>query len=77
MNEYAYIFGSQNQALTETKEVKIRLPVAHLIKLHGLKLVKGRNISDTVSAALNDYFAKMNAEQTAAEAAAAETAGSS
>ncbi|MBW3583958.1 MAG: hypothetical protein KY455_12765 [Euryarchaeota archaeon] len=77
MNEYAYIFGSQNQALTETKEVKIRLPVAHLIKLHGLKLVKGRNISDTVSAALTDYFAKMNAEQTVVEEKPTETVGSS
>ncbi|MBW3583959.1 MAG: hypothetical protein KY455_12770 [Euryarchaeota archaeon] len=44
------------EALDETKEVKLRLPVAHLIKLHGLKLVRGQNISDSVAEALERYF---------------------
>lgn len=58
MNDHDYIFGT-SRGLDETKEVKVRLPVAHLIKLHGLKLVKGKNISDTVAEALTAYFADM------------------
>lgn len=56
VDERSYIFGMKAEALDETKEVKLRLPVAHLIKLHGLKLVRGQNISDSVAEALERYF---------------------
>lgn len=66
MDERHYIFGTQPQELSETKEVKMRLPIAHLIRLHGLKLLTGQNISDTVTKALEMYFQKVEAEKQAA-----------
>jgi hypothetical protein len=57
MDERHYIFGTQPQELTETKEVKMRLPIAHLIRLHGLKLLSGQNISETVTKALEVFGA--------------------
>lgn len=56
MDERHYIFGTPPEQMTETKEVKMRLPISHLIRLHGLKLLTGQNISDTVSKALSLYF---------------------
>ena len=70
MDEHHYIFGTQPQELTETKEVKMRLPIAHLIRLHGLKLLTGQNISDTVTKALAMYFERVEAEKAAARAPA-------
>lgn len=43
----------------ELKELKVKLPLRHHIKLHSLKLVKKEPISDTVLKALVDYFAKL------------------
>ncbi len=70
MDERHYIFGTQPEQMTETKEVKMRLPISHLIRLHGLKLLTGQNISDTVSKALAAYFEKVEAEKHAARTAA-------
>lgn len=56
MDDHSYIFGTSAKQLDETKEVKVKLPVGILIKLHGLKLLKGQNISDTVTTALERYF---------------------
>ena len=56
MDERHYIFGTPPEQMTETKEVKMRLPISHLIRLHGLKLLTGQNISDTVAKALSMYF---------------------
>lgn len=68
MDERNYIFGTTAQELTETKEVKMRLPIAHLIRLHGLKLITGQNISDTVTKALAQYFEKAENEKRAGQA---------
>lgn len=46
----------------ELKELKVKLPLRHHIKLHSLKLVKKEPISDTVLKALTDYFAKLESE---------------
>lgn len=46
----------------ELKELKVKLPLRHHIKLHSLKLVKKEPISDTVLKALQDYFAKLEAQ---------------
>lgn len=70
MDESQYIFGTQRQELNETKEVKMRLPISQLIRLHGLKLLTGQNISDTVAKALDQYFARVEAEKQAARQAA-------
>lgn len=58
MNEQEAIFGTKFAKLDDTKEIKIRLPVGHLIKLHGYKILKGQNIGDTVVDALDRYFAE-------------------
>lgn len=50
----------------ELKELKVKLPLRHHIKLHSLKLVKKEPISDTVLKALVDYFAQLE-EQYASE----------
>lgn len=56
MNEEDFLFGRGARDLDARKEVKVKLPISHLIKLHGLKLVKGQTITDTVIEALNQYF---------------------
>lgn len=62
MDEHEYIFGTPAHELKETKEVKMRIPIAHLIRLHGLKLLSGQNISETVTKALEYYFQKVDEE---------------
>lgn len=44
------------ERLEARREVKVRLPVRQLIHLHGVKLVHGRTISDTVEEALDAWF---------------------
>lgn len=58
MDEHRYIFGTEAKEMDAMKEVKVRIPVAHMIKLHGIKLVRGQNISDSVANALERYFAE-------------------
>lgn len=80
MDEHQYIFGTSANELKETKEVKMRIPIAHLIRLHGLKLLSGQNISETVTKALEVYFAQTDAEreaQHAHEASQGDAAGTS
>lgn len=38
------------------KEIKVRIPVDHHIKLHSIRLMMEQNISDTVQKALETYF---------------------
>lgn len=56
MDERELIFGLGREQLDQFKEVKVRLPVGHLIRLHGIKIVNGRGISETISEALTHYF---------------------
>ena len=68
MDESQYIYGTKKQELEKTKEVKMRIPVGHLIRLHSLKLLAGQNISETVAKALEVYFEKVDADKRAARA---------
>lgn len=45
------------------KEVKVKLPVRHLLKLHYMKLTSGRTFSDVITHALQEYFDEIEAEQ--------------
>ena len=45
-----------------SKEVKVIIPVDHLVRLHSMKVLTGKHISDTVTEALNEYFARQNAQ---------------
>jgi hypothetical protein len=69
MDDRSYIYGTQTaeRELEKTKEVKMRLPVGHLIRLHSLKLLGGQNISDTVAKALSLYFERVDADKKAAK----------
>lgn len=51
--------------LTARKSIKIKLPIRQHIKLHAMKLFTENNISETVEAALDDYFEKLKAAEAA------------
>lgn len=40
-----------------SKEVKVKIPVSHHIKLHSMKVLTGKQISDAITEALDAYFA--------------------
>ena len=40
-----------------SKEVKVKIPMSHHVRLHSMKVLTGKQISDTVTEALNEYFA--------------------
>lgn len=42
--------------LDERKEMKVQVPVRIRVKLHGLKILEGKNISETVTEALRAYL---------------------
>ncbi|HET6403900.1 MAG TPA: hypothetical protein VFH78_04585 [Candidatus Thermoplasmatota archaeon] len=44
------------------KEVKVKIPVAHHIKLHSMKVLTGKQISDAITEALDAYFASQRVE---------------
>lgn len=46
----------------ELKELKVKLPLRHHIRLHSLKLVRKEAISDTVMKALTEYFQRLEEE---------------
>lgn len=50
------LMGIKKPDLTELKEVKVKLPVKQLLKLHYLKLTSNKNFSDVVAEALTKYF---------------------
>lgn len=50
------LMGIKKPDMTELKEVKVKLPVKQLLKLHYLKLTSNQNFSDVVSQALTKYF---------------------
>ena len=44
------------------KEVKVKIPVSHHIKLHSMKVLTGKQISDAITEALDAYFANQRIE---------------
>ena len=38
------------------KEVKVKIPVSHHIRLHSMKVLTGKQISDAITEALDAYF---------------------
>lgn len=55
-------------AMSDDKEIKVRIPLDYHIKLHTVKVVSGVPISDTVKVALEDYFEELNAAEEAKRA---------
>ncbi len=56
------MMGIEKPDLDEIREVKLRLSVRHLLRLHAIKLLEGPNFSETVRAALGRYFDKAGRE---------------
>lgn len=48
--------GIQKPDQKALKEVKVKLPVQQLLKLHYLKLTSGATFSKVIAEALTDYF---------------------
>ena len=49
---------------SRAKEVKVKIPVSHHIKLHSMKVLTGKQISDAITEALDAYFASRAFEET-------------
>jgi len=45
-----------DRELSERKTLKVSLPAKLHLQLHTVKILKGRNISDTVENALDEFF---------------------
>lgn len=57
------------------KELKVRIPIHYHMRLHGLKILGERSISETVLRALELYFQRLSEQEgSGAAAAASETA---
>jgi hypothetical protein len=56
------LMGIKKPDMSELKEVKVKLPVKQLLKLHYLKLTSNRNFSDVVEEALSRYFDEIKAQ---------------
>ena len=41
-----------------SKDLKVRIPVKYHMQLHTLKILRGKSLSDAVTEALDEYFAK-------------------
>ncbi|MBI4392419.1 MAG: hypothetical protein HY556_01290 [Euryarchaeota archaeon] len=45
-----------DEDLARLKEVKVKIPINYHIKLHSMKVLTGKQISDTITEALDRYF---------------------
>lgn len=50
------IVEAEAAELDEPRQLKVKVPTRTMIKLHSLKILTGKNISDQVLEALNRYF---------------------
>ncbi|MGB0653535.1 MAG: hypothetical protein ACPGQL_10080 [Thermoplasmatota archaeon] len=53
--------------MNELREVKVKIPVRQLLRLHYLKLTTSRTFSDVVAEALGDYFTHAVPDRAGAE----------
>lgn len=50
------MYVRNNRSLSDDKELKVRIPIEHHLKLHALKVLTGKPISAAVTEALSAYF---------------------
>lgn len=50
------LMGRKRKNMEAPKEIKVRVPVGSIIKLHFVKVSTGQDISQTVTKALDQYF---------------------
>lgn len=60
------LFREKKPEFDREKEVKVKIPLTYHVKLHSMKVLTGKQISDTVTEALEAYF-RHQAEMRAAE----------
>ncbi len=61
------LMGIKKPDMNEMKEVKVKLPVRQLLKLHYMKLTSSRTFSDVVSEALTEYFTEIEPKPESSE----------
>lgn len=61
------LMGVQKPDMNELREVKVKIPVRQLLRLHYLKLTTSRTFSDVVAEALGDYFTHAVPDRAGAE----------
>lgn len=49
-----------DDALEETKEMKVKVPAEMQVRLHSLKVLTGTDISTAVTEAVEQYFERMD-----------------
>lgn len=50
---------ADDEDLDRDKEVKVKVPVSYHIKLHSMKVLTGKQISEAVTEALGQYFQRL------------------
>ncbi len=53
------LINEHDSDLDELKEVKVKIPMGHHVKLHSMKVLTGKQISNAVTEALDLYFEEM------------------
>lgn len=57
------IVEASEQKMQQERQLKVTVPTETLIRLHSLKILTGKNISDQVLEALNEYFRTIEDDQ--------------
>lgn len=50
------VIEARDEKLDEDRQVKVTVPAETLIKLHSVKILTGKNLSEQVAEALEGYF---------------------
>ena len=50
------LIREQKGDLSQEKEVKVKIPMSYHVRLHSMKVLTGKPISDAVTEALEAYF---------------------
>lgn len=66
------IINERRESLDRVKEVKVKIPVTYHVKLHSMKVLTGKQISDAVTEALEFYFQHKRSETLTADMLAAD-----
>jgi hypothetical protein len=62
------MLNTPKRDVLEPKEVKVKIPMGHHIKLHSVKVLTGKPISEAVTEALDLYFRQNPLERALADA---------
>lgn len=63
----SHLMGIREERLDGSREVKVKMAVGHLIRLHGIKIVEGRGISESIADALVLYFRQLEEQASSKE----------